>query len=178
MAAPPLPHLPAGRPGHARACPEDASGTWLTHPELQALEHDPNATIPALESPEQYLLFVTGGSTHYAHAYEWPLWEDIPLPEGKVLIPGVIAHTTAGGRASRNGSRAHHELPRVVSGASHRRGPTVALPRGPVRRGPDRHVAKFKALASRSADSPRSALAVVVPLARIEGRRVPGKEPL
>jgi 5-methyltetrahydropteroyltriglutamate--homocysteine methyltransferase len=29
------------------------------------------------------------------HAYEWRVWEDIPLPEGKVLIPGVIAHTTA-----------------------------------------------------------------------------------
>ena len=29
------------------------------------------------------------------HAYEWRVWEDVTLPEGKVLIPGVIAHTTA-----------------------------------------------------------------------------------
>jgi 5-methyltetrahydropteroyltriglutamate--homocysteine methyltransferase len=29
------------------------------------------------------------------HAYEWRIWEDISLPAGKVLIPGVIAHTTA-----------------------------------------------------------------------------------
>jgi len=29
------------------------------------------------------------------HAYEWRVWEDVELPEGKVLIPGVIAHTTA-----------------------------------------------------------------------------------
>jgi 5-methyltetrahydropteroyltriglutamate--homocysteine methyltransferase len=29
------------------------------------------------------------------HAYEWRVWEDIKLPDGKVLIPGVIAHTTA-----------------------------------------------------------------------------------
>ena len=29
------------------------------------------------------------------HAHEWRLWEDVKLPEGKVLIPGVIAHTTA-----------------------------------------------------------------------------------
>ncbi len=29
------------------------------------------------------------------HAYEWRIWEDVKLPEGKVLIPGVIAHTTA-----------------------------------------------------------------------------------
>jgi hypothetical protein len=53
----------------ARGMPTDASGTWLSHAELQHLEHDPAATMPALESPEQYLLFVTGGSTHYAHFF-------------------------------------------------------------------------------------------------------------
>jgi len=29
------------------------------------------------------------------HSYEWRVWEDVKLPEGKLLIPGVIAHTTA-----------------------------------------------------------------------------------
>jgi 5-methyltetrahydropteroyltriglutamate--homocysteine methyltransferase len=29
------------------------------------------------------------------HAYEWRVWEDVKLPASKVLIPGVIAHTTA-----------------------------------------------------------------------------------
>jgi 5-methyltetrahydropteroyltriglutamate--homocysteine methyltransferase len=29
------------------------------------------------------------------HAHEWRLWEHARLAEGKVLIPGVIAHTTA-----------------------------------------------------------------------------------
>ena len=29
------------------------------------------------------------------HSHEWRVWEDVALPEGKVLIPGVIAHTTA-----------------------------------------------------------------------------------
>ncbi len=29
------------------------------------------------------------------HAHEWRVWEDVKLPAGKVLIPGVIAHTTA-----------------------------------------------------------------------------------
>jgi hypothetical protein len=52
-----------------RGMPKDASGTWLSHPELQHLADDPSATIPALESPEQYLLFVSGGSTHYAHFF-------------------------------------------------------------------------------------------------------------
>ena len=29
------------------------------------------------------------------HAHEWQVWKDVKLPEGKILIPGVIAHTTA-----------------------------------------------------------------------------------
>jgi 5-methyltetrahydropteroyltriglutamate--homocysteine methyltransferase len=28
------------------------------------------------------------------HEHEWRLWEDVTLPEGKVLIPGVISHAT------------------------------------------------------------------------------------
>jgi 5-methyltetrahydropteroyltriglutamate--homocysteine methyltransferase len=29
------------------------------------------------------------------HSWEWRVWKDVKLPEGKILIPGVIAHTTA-----------------------------------------------------------------------------------
>ena len=29
------------------------------------------------------------------HSYEWRVWEEVRLPDGNVLIPGVIAHTTA-----------------------------------------------------------------------------------
>ncbi len=53
----------------SRAIPTDAKGNWLHHPELQTLATDSDTTIPALESPEQYLLFVSGGSTHYAHFF-------------------------------------------------------------------------------------------------------------
>jgi len=28
------------------------------------------------------------------HEHEYHVWEDVKLPEGKILIPGVIAHTT------------------------------------------------------------------------------------
>ena len=28
------------------------------------------------------------------HAHEWRVWEDVRLPEGKLLIPGVISHAT------------------------------------------------------------------------------------
>ena len=53
----------------SRGVPRDENGKWLNHPELQALENDPDASIPMLESPEQYLLFVTGGTTHYANFF-------------------------------------------------------------------------------------------------------------
>jgi hypothetical protein len=49
--------------------PTDASGKWLYHPELQHLSDDPNATIPKLESPDQYLLFISGGTTHYGNFF-------------------------------------------------------------------------------------------------------------
>jgi 5-methyltetrahydropteroyltriglutamate--homocysteine methyltransferase len=29
------------------------------------------------------------------HEHEWRLWESVELPEGKVLIPGVVTHHTA-----------------------------------------------------------------------------------
>jgi 5-methyltetrahydropteroyltriglutamate--homocysteine methyltransferase len=28
------------------------------------------------------------------HAHEWAVWQDVKLPEGKLLIPGVISHVT------------------------------------------------------------------------------------
>ena len=28
------------------------------------------------------------------HEHEWRVWEDVKLPDGKILIPGVVAHTT------------------------------------------------------------------------------------
>ena len=53
----------------SRGIPTDENGKWLHNPELQSLENDPSATIPMLENPDQYLLFVTGGTTHYAHFF-------------------------------------------------------------------------------------------------------------
>jgi 5-methyltetrahydropteroyltriglutamate--homocysteine methyltransferase len=28
------------------------------------------------------------------HEWEWSVWKDVRLPDGKALIPGVVAHTT------------------------------------------------------------------------------------
>jgi 5-methyltetrahydropteroyltriglutamate--homocysteine methyltransferase len=28
------------------------------------------------------------------HEHEWRVWEEVKLPEGKVLVPGVVGHAT------------------------------------------------------------------------------------
>jgi 5-methyltetrahydropteroyltriglutamate--homocysteine methyltransferase len=28
------------------------------------------------------------------HEHEWKVWQDVTLPEGKVIIPGVVGHAT------------------------------------------------------------------------------------
>jgi len=28
------------------------------------------------------------------HEHEWKVWKDVKLPDGKILIPGVVSHTT------------------------------------------------------------------------------------
>ena len=45
--------------------------------------------------------FSRSASAHYSfeaanprHAHEWRVWENVKLPPGKVLIPGVISHAT------------------------------------------------------------------------------------
>jgi len=44
-----------------------------------------------LEVHAQAYSFEAGNARH---AHEWMLWRDVRLPEGKILIPGVVSHTT------------------------------------------------------------------------------------
>jgi 5-methyltetrahydropteroyltriglutamate--homocysteine methyltransferase len=30
------------------------------------------------------------------HEHEWQIWKDVKLPEGKILVPGIVAHATNG----------------------------------------------------------------------------------
>jgi len=61
--------------------------------------HGPHAYDPPLKDEIGLILQVNAG--HYAmeqanvrHEHEWRLWEDVPLPAGKKLIPGVVTHHT------------------------------------------------------------------------------------
>jgi 5-methyltetrahydropteroyltriglutamate--homocysteine methyltransferase len=61
--------------------------------------HGPHVYDPALADVIGFVLQVP--ARHYAieqanprHEHEWRLWEEVSLPEGKVLIPGVVTHHT------------------------------------------------------------------------------------
>ncbi|MBV9942067.1 MAG: cobalamin-independent methionine synthase II family protein [Solirubrobacterales bacterium] len=61
--------------------------------------HGPHVFDPPLKDVVDLILAVNAGT--YAieqgnarHEHEWRVWEEVPLPEGKKLIPGVVTHHT------------------------------------------------------------------------------------
>ncbi len=61
--------------------------------------HGPHAFDPPLADVIDLVLEVKARyysieQANARHEHEWRLWEDVKLPEGKVLIPGVVTHHT------------------------------------------------------------------------------------
>ncbi len=61
--------------------------------------HGPHTTDIALKDIVEMLLQINTGSYSFEaanvrHEHEWRVWEDVKLPEGKVLVPGVVSHAT------------------------------------------------------------------------------------
>ena len=61
--------------------------------------HGPHTTdIPMAEIVDLMLAVDAGAYSFEAanarHEHEWRVWEDVPLPDGKKLIPGVVTHHT------------------------------------------------------------------------------------
>ena len=61
--------------------------------------HGPHAFDPPLEDVIDLVLAVNARyylieQANVRHEHEWRLWEDVALPEGKVLVPGVVTHHT------------------------------------------------------------------------------------
>jgi 5-methyltetrahydropteroyltriglutamate--homocysteine methyltransferase len=61
--------------------------------------HGPHAYDPELSDVLDFVLqvparFYSIEQANPRHEHEWRLWEKVKLPEGKVLIPGVITHHT------------------------------------------------------------------------------------
>jgi 5-methyltetrahydropteroyltriglutamate--homocysteine methyltransferase len=61
--------------------------------------HGPHTTDVALKDIIDIVLRIRAGgysleAANARHAHEWAVWETVKLPAGKVLIPGVVSHTT------------------------------------------------------------------------------------
>ena len=61
--------------------------------------HGPHVTDVPLKNIVDIVLQVNAGAycveaANPRHAHEWEVWENRKLPDGKILIPGVVAHTT------------------------------------------------------------------------------------
>jgi 5-methyltetrahydropteroyltriglutamate--homocysteine methyltransferase len=61
--------------------------------------HGPHVTDVPLQDIVDIVLRVRAGAycveaANPRHEHEWQVWERVKLPEGKILIPGVVAHTT------------------------------------------------------------------------------------
>jgi 5-methyltetrahydropteroyltriglutamate--homocysteine methyltransferase len=61
--------------------------------------HGPHAFDPPLRDLVDLLLDVNAGyysieMANPRHEHEWRIWEDVKLPDGKKLIPGIVTHHT------------------------------------------------------------------------------------
>jgi 5-methyltetrahydropteroyltriglutamate--homocysteine methyltransferase len=61
--------------------------------------HGPHAYDPPLKDVIDMVLKVNAGyyameQSNARHEHEWRIWEDVKLPDGKKLIPGVVTHHT------------------------------------------------------------------------------------
>ena len=99
--------------------------------------HGPHVYDPPLKDVIDMVLKVNAGTyameqSNARHEHEWRVWEDVKLPEGKKLIPGVVTHHTNVRRApgaGRPAAGSAGERRRARERA--RRAPTAASPRGP-----------------------------------------------
>jgi len=61
--------------------------------------HAPHVSDAPLEEIVELILQVNAGAysieaANVRHEHEWRVWQDVRLPEGKMLIPGVVTHHT------------------------------------------------------------------------------------
>ena len=61
--------------------------------------HGPHVTDVPLRDIVDIILGVNAGAycveaANPRHEHEWQVWENVKLPDGKKLIPGVVAHIT------------------------------------------------------------------------------------
>jgi len=78
-----------------RGIPTDS----IRHHTCYGLNHGPRMNdIPLIEAIP-FMLAITAGAHSFEvanprHYHEWRIWEDVKLPDGKILIPGLLGHAT------------------------------------------------------------------------------------
>ncbi|HEY3908595.1 MAG TPA: cobalamin-independent methionine synthase II family protein [Stellaceae bacterium] len=61
--------------------------------------HGPHTTDIPMRDIVEIMLAVDAGAYSFEagnvrHEHEWNVWEDVKLPDGKILLPGVVSHAT------------------------------------------------------------------------------------
>ncbi len=69
----------------------------IRHHTCYGLNHGPRLTDIALRDAAPYMLRIRAGAHSFEvfnprHQHEWNIWEDIELPEDRILIPGFLGH--------------------------------------------------------------------------------------
>ncbi len=90
----------AGVMGHIEALNHalrDIPADRIRHHTCYGLNHGPRLTDVPMSQVAPYMLQVNAGAYSFEvanprHQHEYKIWEDIELPDDKVLIPGLIGH--------------------------------------------------------------------------------------
>jgi 5-methyltetrahydropteroyltriglutamate--homocysteine methyltransferase len=69
----------------------------IRHHTCYGLNHGPRLTDINLRDAVPFMLRINAGAYSFEvanprHQHEWRIWEDVTLPEGKILIPGLLGH--------------------------------------------------------------------------------------
>jgi 5-methyltetrahydropteroyltriglutamate--homocysteine methyltransferase len=71
----------------------------IRHHTCYGLNHGPRMNDIPLSEAVPFMLSINAGAYSFEvanprHYHEWRIWEDVKLPDGKILIPGLIGHAT------------------------------------------------------------------------------------
>ena len=77
----------------------DIPAEKIRHHTCYGLNHGPRMNDIALIDAVPFMLAINAGAHSFEvanprHYHEWRIWEDVKLPEGKILIPGLLGHAT------------------------------------------------------------------------------------
>ncbi len=71
----------------------------IRHHTCYGLNHGPRMNDIPLLDVTPFMLAINAGAHSFEvanprHYHEWRIWEDVKLPDGKILIPGLLGHAT------------------------------------------------------------------------------------